>query len=89
MPFLSVSALKAGGLLVDAPAPLAEPVHAARNAQALAPEPGLRDLLDTTLAALLAAQACADANGVPQGLNDHLDKAVDLLSRAIDLVEDD
>ncbi len=88
--FLSVSAVKAGGFLVDAPA-LREPVDepTARSAPTLAPQPGLRDLLDTTLAALLAAQACADANGVPQGLNAHLDKAVDLLSRAIDLVEGD
>jgi hypothetical protein len=95
MPFLSVSAVKAGAFLVDAPVALAEPprTHAPVPTSVVTDistgEPGLRDTLDDALAALLAAQACADAGGVPRGLNTHLEKAVELLSRAIDLAEGD
>lgn len=94
MPFLSVSTVKAG-FLVDAPAAFAEPAHTHAPAvptsiltDVSTGEPGLRDTLDDALAALMAAQACADAGSVPRGLNAHLEKAVELLSRAIDLVDD-
>jgi hypothetical protein len=95
MPFLSVSAVKAG-FLVDAPPAFAEapPTHAPAVPTSIVTdvstgEPGLRDTLDSALAALMAAQACADAGGVPRGLNAHLEKAVELLSQAIELAEDD
>ena len=49
----------------------------------------LRLALDDALAAVTAAQACADAGHMPPGLHSHLDRAVELLSRAVDLAEGD
>ena len=49
----------------------------------------LRAALDDALAAVTAAQACADAGHVPPGLHGHLDRAVELLSRALDIADDE
>ncbi len=48
----------------------------------------LRATLEEAMAALLAAQSCADDGDVPDGLHDHLARAVQLLSTAQDLGDD-
>jgi hypothetical protein len=95
MPFLAVPAVKAG-FLVDTSPSFGEsaPTHAPSVPTSIVTdastgEPSLRETLDSALAALMAAQACADAGGVPRGLNAHLEKAVEFLSQAIDLAEED
>ena len=66
------------------PAPIRPPATTADFSR----RDALRTALDDALAAVTAAQACADAWRVPAGLDGHLDRAVELLSRAIDIADE-
>jgi hypothetical protein len=54
----------------------------------VSPADRLRATLEEAMAALLAAQSCADDRDVPEGLHGHLARAVQLLSTAQDLGDD-
>ena len=53
------------------------------------PRRRLRVALEDALSAVSAAQTTADSGHVPPGLHGHLERAFELLSRAIDIADDD
>lgn len=98
LPALSLDMVRAAAAAAMAPArPLPDSHHTIRDDDdeedthrgiVVSPADRLRATLEEAMAALLAAQSCADDGDVPEGLHGHLARAVQLLSTAQDLGDD-